>query len=161
MGRHLSCRCQGHGQVRCRQVDVTPRFLVQDPGDFWDAATLVDAFNARKDPNDTLLEAQQSFTDYYLLSSGWCHGCCASNISTRSVLRMMVAADVIPLNVSNIQDPLSPSLMPPMRRPFWRARRSQRMDAPLPRCHVGECGPSALRRTLQLPGTHVGQPRCC
>jgi hypothetical protein len=46
--------------------------IPQDPGVFWDAATLVDAFNTRKDPNDTLTDAAQSFTDYYLLSSGRC-----------------------------------------------------------------------------------------
>ena len=49
---------------------MTHMHIPQDPGDFWDAATLVDAFNARKDPNETLTDAAQSFTDYYLLSSG-------------------------------------------------------------------------------------------
>ena len=54
-------------------VNMKPMPLVQDPGDFWDAATLVDAFNSRKDPNETLTDAAQSFTDYYLLSSVQLH----------------------------------------------------------------------------------------
>ena len=57
-------------QLRSRRLDMTFMLLPQDPSVFWDAATLVDAFNANKDPNDTLADSGQSFTDYYLLSSG-------------------------------------------------------------------------------------------
>jgi hypothetical protein len=50
----------------------SPIVHLQDPTVFWDAATLVDAFNKNEDPNDTLADSGQSFTDYYLLSSGLC-----------------------------------------------------------------------------------------
>lgn len=42
--------------------------MMQDPGVFWNAATLVDAFNVAKPPNATLAESGASFPDYYLLS---------------------------------------------------------------------------------------------
>ncbi len=60
------------GPPRHHQPELLPTDMaevLQDPTVFWEAATLVDAYNEVKDPNDTLVASGADFNDYYLLSS--------------------------------------------------------------------------------------------
>ena len=48
---------------------------------YWEAANLVDAYNAVKDPNETLADSGAEFADYYLLSRAPANPQCASYLA--------------------------------------------------------------------------------